>query len=156
AYTALRLLEGNTAEALKVAQHPGPADSQLRALVLCAEWSDASAAGPAFDAAQQILGGKTKQAPSQILRLSALASAAGRHEQAKAFGDMLPDDALKAWARGDAARMRIAANPKDKADETWVEVPDTAKNQRPGHAWGRMWIARQNAKLSQDRDARKV
>jgi hypothetical protein len=155
AYTALRLLEGNTADALKAAQHPGQPDSQFRALLLVAEWSDPSAAGPAFDAAQQIMGGKSRQAASQILRFSALAAAAGRHEQAKAFADALPDDALKAWARGDAARMRTAANPKDKADESWVEVPDAAKNQHPGHAWGRLWIVRQNAKLSHDREAEK-
>ncbi len=59
------------------------------------------------------------------------------------------------WAKGDAVRYRVTANPKQKSEEAWAELPSTADKLRAGHAWGRFWVARQNAKLSGDWKAEK-
>ena len=156
AYTGLRALEGKGDEALAVAKRDGRPESQVRALALCADWSPDP--GPALDAALAIItAAKTRKdvtlSPYSVLRLSQVAAAAGRHEQAKQFADLLADEGLKAWARGDAARLRAAAAPKDKGDEAWVELPDDPKKFRPGHAWGRLSVARHNTTVSGNRDA---
>lgn len=65
----------------------------------------------------------------------------------------LTDEGLREWARAEAVRLRIAANAQAKADPGWVEVPDSPEKLRAGHAWGRLWIARQNARLSGNRAA---
>ncbi len=159
AFTALRLLEGKPEEALKLALRPGTnaTDSQLKALVLYSEW--AADPGPALDAAPAVVAAapKTRQAlasaASNVLQLSLLATKAGKHEQAKTLADALSDEGLKVWAMGEGARLRIAANPDAKADEKWVGAPDSAKDQKAGHAWGGMWVARHNTRLSRSRDA---
>src|SRR5262249_56453200 len=129
-------------------------------VVLWAEWS--TAPGPANDAALNLVN-TTKGKPlvrlsqSHILRLAQIAAATGRFEQATKLADAITDEGLRAWARGDAVRQRIAANPKEKADEAWAEVPDASSKLKAGHAWGRFWVARQNAKLSGNReDAKKA
>lgn len=159
AYAGVHLLKDEAGAALELAKRAVSPATQLKAFVLCAEW--AADPGPALDAAAQLVAAeKAKKggpAPSQalILRLSHLAAAAGKYDLAKAFSDALADEGARAWARGDAARLRVAANPKEKADEAWVEVPDDAKKQKAGHGWGRMWVARQNTRLSGNRDAEK-
>jgi hypothetical protein len=158
AFTAKYLLENNPGEALKLASRPGQPEGQLRALVLCAEWS--SDPGAAIDTALEIINGmRGKQnvtlSQSQILRLSQLASVAGRHEQAKALAEALTDEGLRTWAKGDAIHLRSEKNPTEKADEAWVEMPLTPDKMKAGHAWGRFWVARQNARISGDRDAEK-
>jgi hypothetical protein len=155
AYAGHLLLEGKSGEALELARRPGAADQQLRALVLCADWS--ADPGPALDAAQAVVAGKKKDGPAlspfAILRLSQVASAAGRHDQANRFADALADEGLRVWAKGDAVRLRAAASPAERADEAWAEVPKDLKSLRAGHGWGRLWVARQNARLSGDRAA---
>jgi hypothetical protein len=61
---------------------------------------------------------------------------------------------LRAWAKGDVVRLRILGNPKEKAAENWAETPEPTA-QKAGHALAWMCIARQNAKLSHDREAEK-
>lgn len=153
AYVGVRLLEGKPDEAVQLAQRSRTPESQIKALLLCAEWSDP---GPAVDAAAAVVTsvrGKTSVRPSQahLLRLVQLAAAAGRQDHAKTFADALTDDGLRAWAAGEMVRQRVVAGAKEKADETWVEVPTTSEKLHVGHAWGRLWVARQNAKLSGDR-----
>lgn len=151
----LLLLDGKSAEALALALRAQQPDTQLKAVALCAKWG---AVEPALDAAVALVGKGGKQSttsPSLVLRLSQLAALAGKHDQARTLADALADDGLKAWARGDAVRWRLAGNPKEKPDETWVEVPDDPKKVRAGHAWGRMWVARQNTKESRNRDGEK-
>jgi hypothetical protein len=60
---------------------------------------------------------------------------------------------MRAWITGDAVRLRLAGAPKEKGDEGWAEVPEDTKRLRAGHVWGRMWIARQNTRVSGDRSA---
>ncbi|MCE9565403.1 MAG: hypothetical protein K8U57_25550 [Planctomycetes bacterium] len=157
AYTGVLLLEGKPDAAIALAnrtqtQHP---EVKLKALLLCAEWSKEP--GAALDAAAAAAPG-TKQpaASSHILRLSQLAAINGKHDLAKSLADSLSDDGLKAWAKGEAVRQRIVANPKEKADENWVEVPDEAKKMRVGYAWGRLWVARANAKESSSTKEKKA
>ena len=156
AYTGLRALEGKADEALAIAKRDGRPEAQVRALTLCADWSPDP--GPALDAAYAVIvASKTRKdvtiSPYSVLRLAQIAAAAGKHDQAKQFADALADESLKAWAKGDAARLRLAAAPKDKGDEAWVELPDDPKKFRAGHAWGRLSIARQNTRVSGNRDA---
>lgn len=155
AFTGTHLLDGSPDAALQLARRGVSTDapSQLRSLVLYAEW--AADPGPAIEAAVAITQAKTKQTlpQSHLQRLAQIAAGAGRHAEAAALAEALTDEGLKAWTRGDAVRQRILANPNDRADEGWVELPATADKLRAGHAWGRFWIARQNAKLSGDRAA---
>jgi hypothetical protein len=154
AYTGALILEGKPDEALALARRDGKPDSQLRALVLCADWS--ADPGPALDAAMPIISAnKGKKdvtlSPYAVFRLSQIAAAAGKHDLAKQFAEQLSDESLKAWAKGDAVRLRLAAAPKEKADESWAELPDDMKKIRAGHAWGRLWVARQNTRVSGNR-----
>jgi hypothetical protein len=146
----LLLVDKNSDEALKLATRPRDPVHQLKALVVCAEWSQDP--GSAIDAAVNVLIAKAattaKLPQGAILRLSQIAAASGKHAEAQKLADALTDDGLKAWAKGDAVRHRVATNPKEKAEESWVELPATADKLKAGHAWGRFWIARQNAKVS--------
>ena len=156
AYVGLRALEGKTDEAIALAKRDGRPDAQVRALTLCADWS--ADPGPALDAAYAIIAankGKKEVtiSPYSVHRLAQIAAAAGKHDQAKQFADTLADESFKAWVKGDAVRVRLAAAPKDKGEDAWVELPDDPKKFRAGQVWGRMWIARQNTRISNNRDA---
>jgi hypothetical protein len=158
AYTGSLLIEGKPDEALKMATRPLKPESQLKALVLCAEWM--AEPGPALEAAQGIVttakGRKDVQfSPYHLLRLSQIAAEKGRHDAAKVFAEALTDEGLRAWAKGEATRLRIVASPQGKAEDAWVELPEPPTGAKAGHAWGRLWIARQNAKLSHKRDDEK-
>ncbi|HEV3437838.1 MAG TPA: hypothetical protein VG122_10790 [Gemmata sp.] len=158
ANVGIALLEGNTDEAMKLALREGMPESQLKALVLCAEWMASPA--PALEEAQKIIASakgrrEVSLSQSQILRLSQIAATAGWAEQAKTFANALTDESLKAWATGDAVHLRLVTNPKDKADEAAVEVPEDQKKVKVGHAWGMFWIARRNAMISGDRTGEK-
>lgn len=146
--TTLFLLEGKATEALTLALRAQQPDTQLKAIALCAEWGGVEQALDAAVAAVGKFGKQLTVSPAIVLRLAQLASLAGKHDQARTLADSLADDGLKTWARGDAVRWRLTGNPKDRPDETWVEVPDDPKKVRAGHAWGRMWVARHNAKGS--------
>lgn len=156
AYTGRYVLEGKAEEALALARRDGPPVSQVRALVLCADW--AADPAPALDAAFGIvaaLGAKKELTVSlyySLLRLAQIAAAAGNHELAKKFAALIPDEGLKAWATGDAVRLRLATVPKEKGDEAWAEVPDDPKKVRAGQAWARLWLARHNTHVSGKRD----
>ena len=156
----LALLDGRTDEATEAVRRPGSLTGQLRAAVLVAEGS--ADPGPALDVALAQVGRATgkKQPepgslpqPSLLLRLSQLAAAAGKPEQAKQFADAIPDEGLKAWAKADA--LRLAAAPGTPLDEAAFEAPDDPAKQRAGHAWGRFWVARHNTRLSGDRTKEK-
>lgn len=156
AYTGALALEGDSAGAVELAKLPGRAEDQLRALALAADWS--ADPGPALDAALGVVGagkGRKDFAPSPyvLLRLAQVAGAANKFDAAKQFADAVPDEALRGWARGDAVRARAVAAPKEKADEAWADLPDDPKKLRAGHAWGRLWVARLNARATGDRSA---
>jgi DNA-directed RNA polymerase subunit RPC12/RpoP len=154
AYAGLAILEGRPDEALALAQRPGRAEDRMRALALCADWMADPA--PALDAARPVAalgkdGKGVKFPPYATLRLAQVAAAAGRHDQVDDFVQALPDEALKAWATGDAVRLRLAAAPATKGEDAWAALPDDPKKFRAGHAWGRLWLARHNTRLTGDR-----
>ena len=160
AYTGKYLLDNQPDQAIELARRGIISDSsaQLRALLLCAEWmSDPTAA---LDAAVAIVKAKERSGllPHYvILRLAQLGFENGRPAQARDLANSIHDEGLKAWAEGDGIRLRILANPKEKSDDGWLDVPSSPDKLRAGHAWGRLWIARQNARLSGDRnDEKKV
>jgi DNA-directed RNA polymerase subunit RPC12/RpoP len=157
AYTGIAVLDGRPEDALRVAQRPSSSpDGQLRALTLCADWS--ADPGPALDAAFALLSASkdrkdVKLSPFSALRLVQIAAATGKYELAKQIALLIPDEGLRAWALGDAVRVRLLAAPKEKGEDAAVEVPDDSRKLRAGQAWGRMWIARQNTRISGNRAA---
>jgi hypothetical protein len=161
AYTGTYLLQDKPAEALALAQRPGSLAGQLRSLVVYAEW--AADPAPAFDAAAGVIAAQAKgrkDAPPPpaplVLRLSELAAAAGRPDQAKVLADLIADEGSRVWARGDAVHLAATPENKSAADLAAVEVPDDAKKLRVGHAWGALWVARQTARVKGGGDAKKM
>jgi hypothetical protein len=155
AYTGFAALEGS-ADAVEVAKLPGRAEDQLKALALAADWS--SDPGPALESALAVISAAKVRKdfavpPFAGLKLVQVAAAAGKPDLAKQLADALADEGLKAWAKGDAVRARAEAAPKDKADESFAEVPDDTKRIKTGHLWGRLWVARQNTRANADRTA---
>lgn len=157
AFTGSFILKGDVEQALSLATRGTNADapSKLRALALGAEWMPDPAR--ALDAAVVVVSGKGKQSLSQsyILRLAEIGFARGHHQQAKDLANSLSDEGLKAWAFGGGAHHRMVAVPTEKADESWFETPAAPDKLKAGHLWGRLWIARQNARVSGDRNGEK-
>jgi hypothetical protein len=153
AYTGIFVLEGKLDEALKLALRVSSSPTaQLRALALDADL--ATDPGPALDAAYALISANKDAKYGYLgLRFAQLAAAAGKLELAKQFAATVTDDGLRAWAQGEVARVRLAALPTAKGDEGLMDLPEDARNYRAGHAWGRVWIARRNARLSGDRAA---
>lgn len=157
AYVGFYLLKGDADKALELARRPGGSlGGQLRALALYADW--AADPGPAADLAVSAITTQTKgkkdapPVPSAVVfRLAQLAAAAGKTDSAKQLADLIPDDGLKAWAKGDAIRLASTSENKTAMDEAAAEVPADPKQLRAGHAWGRLWLARHNAKVSGDK-----
>lgn len=154
AYVGNLLLEGKSDEAVQLALRAQRADTRLKALLLCGEWGTNLAA--VLDATPAVLGaipGRRDGSQAHILRLVQFAAAAGRADLTTTLCNALTDEGLREWARAEAVRQRIAAKAQAKAEPSWVEVPDSPEKLRAGHAWGRLWIARQNARLSGNRAA---
>jgi hypothetical protein len=155
AYTGLYLLQEKPDEAVRLALRGGKPEVRLRALALCAEWLDDP--GPAVEAAVSQVTVKKKelvlpQVP--IFRLSQRAAEAGKADTAKALADALTDEGLKAWAKAEVgvARLRPPPSSKDPADEAAAEVPDDPRKMRVAHAWARLLVARQNARVGPWKD----
>jgi hypothetical protein len=158
AYTGIFALRGDLERALEVATRGTSADApqKIRSLALCAEWSDPPVR--ALDAAVVVVNGRGKQSLSQsyTARLAEIGMAHGHFQQARELAGSLTDEGLRAWAIGSGLRERAGTNPKDRADEGQIEAPRTPDKVKAGHYWGRLWIARQNARLSGDREAEKA
>jgi hypothetical protein len=158
AYTGIAILEDRPDEALALAQRDGKSEDKLRSLVLCADWmADPSRA---LDAVRPVLddAGKrpkdVKLSPYALLRLAQIAAEKGKIEQANEFAKAINDEGLRTWALAEVVRIRLAAAPTAKGDEAWLEsLPDKPEKYRAGHAWARLWFARQNARTSGNRDA---
>jgi DNA-directed RNA polymerase subunit RPC12/RpoP len=153
AYTGIALLESRPEDALALATREGKPEDKLRSLVLCAEWMPNPA--PALEAARSVIDssmGKkdVKISPYAILRLAQIAAEKGRFEQANQFAKAIHDEGLRAWAQGEVLRLRLAGAPTEKGDESWMELPEKP---RAGNAWGRLWLARQNTRISGDKNA---
>lgn len=156
AYTGVAALEESASAAVDVAKLPGRPEDQLKALALAAEWS--SDPGPALESALATISAakvrKEFAVPHFVgLKFVQVATAADKPDLAKQLADAIADEGLRAWAKGDRVRVRAEAAPSDKADEALAEVPDDTKRLKAGHLWGRMWVARQNTRVTGDRSA---
>lgn len=152
AHTAQFLLQNNAAEALALARRGSDADGRSKALALLAEWGDdASAAEAVRDAATMVAGLTPKQTRPSDYTLVRLAQAAGRTsqlDQAEVFAKAINKDDYRAWAKAEALRAALATEGAKVADEKRAELPDNPREYRVGHAWGRMALARHNAKAT--------
>ena len=160
AYLGVYLLkEDNPTKAMELARQPGSLPGQLRGLALVAEW--APDPGPAFDSALSAinLAAKTKkEGPpnSVLLRLSQLAASTGRADQSKRLADLITDDGAKVWARGSAIQFAATPENKNKVEDGTLEEPNDPKKLRAGHFGGRLWMARQNARVNEGEAAKAV
>ena len=155
-FTALRMLQKNADEAKAIAARPGKCDSRMRALALAAEWSDQP--GPFVDAAGEALAEELKKGepslppPPVLVRLAQAAGRAGLAERAAKFAEALKDEPLRVWAKAEALRAHLQANPgiEAKGDED-APLPTDAKKYRLGHAVARLIVARHNAQRTGER-----
>jgi hypothetical protein len=145
-------------DAVKVARRCDTPENRIKAFALIAEWADNPA--PAIDAAlitiQESRGKPTFKAPRwTVYRLAQSAAKAGKYEEAKKLADELPTGGFREWTRAEILRERFGNGSKEPADAGLMEMPDDPRNLRIGHAWGRLHIARQAARLSGDRNGAK-
>jgi hypothetical protein len=160
AFVGVHILKDESAKALDLCrQQGGTLNGQLRALALYAEWAPDPA--PAFDSAISAisLSAKAKkEAPpaTVVLRLVQLAASANRPDQAKSLSDAIPDEGVKAWAKGSAIQFAATPENKNKIEDAAFEVPDDPKRLRAGHFQGKLWQSRQNARSMSASDATKA
>jgi hypothetical protein len=145
----LLVLKGAFSEAIELAKRPGRTDSRLRLLAMVAEHSPEPAL--AVTTAADILaadGNKKDLGTIPEFLLVRLAGQAGRANQGAsldAFVKFIPKDDYRAWARAEGLRGQFTSGPAKLADETQAEPPTETKDFRIGHAWSRLWLARNNA-----------
>src|SRR5262249_9740569 len=93
-----------------------------------------------------------KQARPSDYTLVRLAQAAGRTKQydelADTFVKAINKDDYRAWAKAVALQAALATQGDKIAEEKGAEIPANPKDYRVGQAWGRMAVARQNAKAT--------
>ena len=159
AYVGISILKDDPAKSLELAKlQSGTIAGQLRALVLYAEW--APDPGPAFDSALSAisLNSKAKKEPpppALVMRLSQLAASTGRRDQAKQLADLVTEEGQKVWAKGSAIQFAATPSNKNRVEDAELELPSDAKQLRAGHAWGKFWQARQNARHASASDVTK-
>lgn len=158
-YTAVNLLKGNPTEALAVARRGAKTDARLKALALAAEWTDKP--GEFIEAAESALKDEMRRKDpnvvlngSTLLRLAQYSARAGATEKADAFAKAILDEHLRAFAKAEVLRNRLAfdrgAAPKD--DEAELPADLDPKKLKLGPAWGRLALARHNAARTDDRN----
>lgn len=148
AHTLWKLAQNQHADALNVAQLPGPADDQLRALALVAEQSpsthDAIAAAVKLVAIPDF---KTNVSNSTFVSLARAAGQSGNDSAVDAFVHPITDEGMNVWAKADALRARVQANRETKADDP-LSIPDDPNKLRAGHAWAKLISFRQNQRVA--------
>jgi hypothetical protein len=143
--------------ALAVAQRPGPAESQLKALLLGMEICSHQPPSPIADwvevASTLVTNHKDKPnvrfADSQLLRCCQLAATWNRPEAARRFASAIRDEGLREWAYAESIRWQLPYLPQ-RFDEENHPIPADLNKLCAAHLWGRFWIARHNARLSGD------
>jgi hypothetical protein len=151
-YVTQYLLQGKTDEALDLAKKPGGTPAgRLAVLALAAEWADNP--GPAVEAAHAALpAGEERKKVSipdlTLLRLAAQAGRANQPDKVEAFAKSISSDAYRAWALAEALKLRLASSGDRPGEEAQAEVPTVPKDARVGHAWGRLALARHNARVT--------
>ena len=154
-YGMLMVLQNKPGEAIELAKRPGRTDSRLKLLALVAELSPdpgaaVAAAGEIYaaDGRKRDLG----EVPDALLvRLAHQAGRANQPERIDQFAKGPARDDARAWARADGLRGQFTAGAAKPAVETLVELPADPKDARSGTAWGRLWVARNNAAAGEKR-----
>ena len=83
-----------------------------------------------------------------LMRLAVQAGRANQPDKVEAFVKSISSDAYRAWARGEALRHQLASSGEKPGEETQAEAPTDPKEVRVGHAWGRLALARHNARVT--------
>ena len=147
-YTLLHLAQNQSGEALAIAKLPGSDDERLRAISLVAEAAPNPA--EAVAAAMEIVapvGPKPVVQQAVYARLARAAGAAGNDAAVDAFVAAIADEGLKSWAKADALRAKIEANPTSKVEDP-TTAPDDPKKLRVGTAWAKLVIFRHNVRVA--------
>lgn len=161
AYTAIYSIQRNDSELLAVLNRAGKADSKLRAIALAAEWTEPP--GQFIDLADRVLRDElARRDPNSnlsqgaLLRLAQIAARAGAAEKAEDFVKPMIDDHLKAFARAEILRNKLAFDRGQLAKDDDAPIPDDLdpKKLKLGPAWGRLVLARHNAARTRDRNLR--
>ncbi len=159
AYTATHLLKKNESELLSVLNKAGKTDAKLKALALAAEWSEPP--GQFIDLAGRVLKDEiARKDPNAnlpggaLLRLAQLAARAGAADKADEFAKAILDDHLKAFAKAEVLRNRLAFDRGQQAKDEDAPLPEDLdpKKLKLGPAWSRMALARHNAARTRDRN----
>ncbi len=148
------LSQKNGAEALAIATRPGQLDDRVLALAMIAEQSTEplSAVDATLELADKERAGFTKTTPQYaLLRIAISAAKAGQMDKAEKVWGLLADEGLRAWAKADCQRWKLAANPKQKAEMPTADRPDDAAKLRVSAAFQALAVARHNAAESGDR-----
>lgn len=149
AFTVLALLRNQTSEALELAKRPGSPGDRARTLALVAEWSPDPA--PAIEAAAEVVASRTKESPTipefTLVRLATQAGRAKMTDKVDLFVKSMQTEDGKSWARAEAFR-ELAAKEDKVQDESAITIPENTKDLRAGHAWGRLVLARNNARVT--------
>ena len=155
AYGMLMVLQNKPGEAIELAKRPGRTDGRLRLLALVAELSPEP--GPAVAAATEIYAADGRkrdlgEVPDALLvRLALQAGRANSPARVEEFAKGTARDDARAWARAEGLRGQFTAGVAKPAADTLVELPADLKDARVGTAWGRLWVARNNAAAGERR-----
>lgn len=148
------LSQKNSAEALAIATRTGQLEDRVLALAMIAEQSPEpmAAVDALLDIVSKERAGFNKSTPQYaILRIAQAAAKAGQMDKAEVIWNLLGDDGLRAWAKADGQRWKLAANPKQKAEMASADRPDDPAKLRVSTALTALIVARHNAAASGDR-----
>ncbi len=154
-YGMLMVLQNRPGEAIELAKRPGRTDGRLKLLALVAELSPEP--GPAVSAAGEIYAadGRKREAgevpDALFVRLAFQAGRANQPERVEQFAKATARDDARAWARAEGLRGQFTTGVPKPAPDTLLELPADSKDARSGTAWGRLWIARNNAASGEKR-----
>ncbi len=159
AYTAIHLIRKNETELTALLNRPGKTDPRLKALALAAEWSDPP--GQFIEMAERAVRDEAARrdpnsslSGSALLRLARYAARSGAAEKADEFVKSILDEHLKAFAKAEVLRNRLASDRGQAAKDEDAPIPEDLdpKKLKLGPAWGRLALARHNAARTRDRN----
>jgi hypothetical protein len=164
AYAEGQALRGDLAGGWKIAALPGPAVDQMDALVLVAavavETGKMDEAGPMLDALAAMTQATTKdtqQSSWQMHRIVELCGRANKFDKAQLVLDSIKDPSVRAWAKLELLRIKLASQAKQKADEQFVDpLADPPESTQLAAAIARADVARHNAVAGENSYARQV
>ncbi len=162
AYAEGRALQGKWSEALAVARlKPGSfdqADALGRVAAAALDLGSPETAATAIDELVPLAGvrGKDVQRNWALARFAELAARAGKMDAAQKFIDAIEDDSVRAWAKLDVLRVKLAGRPKQKADDSWLESIADPAQASVAQAMAVAEVARHNAAAGESSYTRTV